>query len=309
MFIDRYLFNVVGERPERIRSLHASTIRRIKASALAIHIPVLLWGVSGFVLAHRVFGVAPPLACGVAAFCALVVYLVERLVLATPANWYVNAGRVAIGVMIAVLGASAVDLVLFEREVNAQLRRTGETRLEAEIGEAIAKQAQRVEQAKQDWLRAREAANCEANGTCGSRVRNVGPVYRELALQAQALRGDYDRAQQALDGLVAARQEALEEWRTSPEVVAQAGLLARVEALHQYTLENRGAFWVWLMFFLLVLFFESLVVLVKLVSGETVDDRIEMIREQISQQKATAYLDAVTSPVAEARRLIEVAYR
>ena len=309
MFIDRYLFSIVGESPDRIGRLHSSTIRRIKASALAIHIPVLLWGVSGFVLAHRVFGVAPSLACGVAAFCALVVYLVERLVLATPANWYVNAGRVAIGVMIAVLGASAVDLVLFDREVNAQLRRTGETRLEAEFGEAIAKQEQRVEQAKQDWLRAREAANCEANGTCGSRVRNVGPVYRELALQAQSLRGDYDRAQQALDGLVAARQEALEEWRTSPEVVAQAGLLARVEALHQYTLENRGAFWVWLMFFLLVLFFESLVVLVKLVSGETVDDRIEMIREQVSHHKATAYRDAVTSPVAEARRLIEVAYR
>lgn len=308
MFIDRYLFSIVGERPERIGSLHASTIRRIKASALAIHIPVLLWGVSGFVLAHRVFGVAPPLACGVAAFCALVVYLVERLVLATPRNWYVNAGRVAIGVMIAVLGASAVDLVIFDREVTQQLSRAGEVRLEAEFGKAIANQERSVELAKQDWLRAREAANCEANGTCGSRVRNVGPVYRELALQAAALRGDYDRAQQMLDELVEARKTALEEWRSSPAAVTQAGLLARVEALHQYTLENQGAFWAWLMFFLLVLFFESLVVLVKLVSGETVDDRIEMIREQISHHKATAYLDAVTSPVAEARRLINGAY-
>jgi hypothetical protein len=268
----------------------------------------MLWTVSGFVLARRAFDLSTGAACAVALFCALVIYLVERLVLATPRNWYVNLGRVAIGMMIAVLGASAVDLVIFEREVNAELRRSGEMRLEAQFGTTIAKQEQRVAQAKRDWLDAREAANCEANGTCGSRIRNVGPVYRELAFQAAALRGDYDQARQALEDLVRARQDALEEWRTSDAPIAQAGLLARVEALHQYTLENRAAFWVWLMFFLLVLFFESLVVLVKIVSGETVDDRIEKIQEQVSHHKASAYRDAVTSPVAEAHRLIEAAY-
>ena len=309
MIIDRYLFRIVGEDPERITSLHPSTVRRIKASAIAVHIPVMLWAVAGVVLARRAFDLSVGAASVIVLFCGFLIYLVERLVLATPRNWYVNLGRIAIGVMIALLGASAVDLVIFEREVNLQLRRSGEVRLEAEFAERIAKQEQLVAQAKQDWLDAREAANCEANGTCGSKIRNVGPVYRELALQAQALRGDYDRAQQALDELAKARQQALEEWRSSAEPIAQAGLLARIEALHQYTLENRAAFWVWLMFFLLVLFFESLVVLVKIVSGATVDDRIEMIREQVSHHKATAYRDAVTSPVAEARRLIETAYR
>ena len=100
MFIDRYLFSIVGERPERIRSLHASTIRRIKASALAIHIPVMLWAVAGFVLARRTFELSTGVACAAALFCALVIYLVERLVLATPRSWYVNVGRVAIGMMI-----------------------------------------------------------------------------------------------------------------------------------------------------------------------------------------------------------------
>jgi hypothetical protein len=51
-----------------------------------------------------------------------------------------------------------------------------------------------------------------------------------------------------------------------------------------------------------------MVVLSKLVFGETVDDELDQIREQISQQKARAYMEAVTSPVANARQLLESAY-
>jgi len=303
-----YLCQVVGEPPDKIGRLHGSTVRRIKASAIAIHIPVLLWGITGFVLSAQVFKLDRLQAAGIAGLCALLIYLVERLVLATPKTWYVNVGRVAIGIVIAVLGASTVDLVIFDREVSQQLRQSGEARLEAGFSTAMAAQTRVIEQSKGDWLAARAAANCEANGTCGSRIRNVGPVYRELAREAATLREDYVVAQRTLEELAVSRDQALAEWQSSPLAVEQAGLLTRVEALHQYTMQNKAAFCAWLLFFLLVLFFESMVVLVKLVFGETVDDRIEVIRERISDQRASAYLEAVTSPVAEARRLIEGTY-
>jgi hypothetical protein len=56
---------------------------------------------------------------------------------------------------------------------------------------------------------------------------------------------------------------------------------------------------------MLVLFFELMVVLTKLVFDETVDDELDLIREQISQQKARAYMEAVTSPVASAKNLLQ----
>jgi hypothetical protein len=73
-------------------------------------------------------------------------------------------------------------------------------------------------------------------------------------------------------------------------------------------MNNTAAFVAWLLFFALVLFFELMVILVKLVFGETVDDRIEAIREQVSHQKAEAFLEAMTSPVAGARRLLDATY-
>jgi hypothetical protein len=305
MTISNYLCYVIGEQPARAARLHASTIKRMKAFAIAIHTPVLLWAVTGYVIASQIFRLGDWPAVTVALLCAGLIYLVERLVLATPKVWFVNLGRVLIGVVISVLGASTVDLVIFDREITQQLREAGETRIQVEADKAADAQRLAVAQKKADWLKIQEAANCEANGICGSRVRSVGPVYRQLSRQAETLRSDYLAAQVQMEQLGVQKAQTLAQWRAAPEAVEQAGLLARVEALHQYTMHNTAAFVAWLLFFMLVLFFELMVVLAKLVFGETVDDELDQIREKISQQKAQAYMDAVTSPVAGAKYLLQ----
>jgi len=308
MTISNYLCHIVGEHPDRAARFHPSTVRRTKAFAIAIHIPVVMWAVTGYVIASQIFRQTELASAAVAFFCAGLIYLVERLVLATPKAWYVNAARVLIGIVISVLGASTVDLVIFDREVTQQLLQAGEDRVKEEHGQAIDVQRRTVAQKKADWLKAQDAANCEANGTCGSKLRSVGPVYRELARQAETLRMEYMNSQDQLAQLGTQKAQAVALWRTAPQVVEKAGLLARVEALHQYTSNNTAAFVAWVLFFTLVLFFELMVVLSKLVFGETVDDELDRIREQISQQKARDYMDAVTSPVMGARKLIEASY-
>lgn len=305
MTISSYLCFVLGESSKKAGRLHESSLRRMKAFAIAIHIPVTLWAVTGFLIASRIFNLDTSASSAVAVLCAALIYLVERLVLATPKVWHVNLARVVIGVVIALLGATTVDLVIFEREVSMQLRQSGEAQISAEFDGSIDTQRKAIETMKADWLAAQEAANCEANGTCGSRVRSVGPVYRELARQATLLHAEYLAGHARLDTLGRQRSQAISDWRASDKAIQQAGLLSRVEALHQYTMSNPAAFVAWLLFFALVLFFELMVVSAKLVFGETVDDRIDAIREQVSQHKATAYLSAITSPVMAARSLLD----
>lgn len=308
MTMSNYLCHIVGEQPERVARMHASTVKRTKTFAIAIHIPVLLWAVTGYVIASQIFGLEPWAAAAIALFCAGLIYMVERVVLATPKVWFVNVSRVAIGLVISVLGASTVDLVIFDREVTQQLRDAGEARIRAAHDKALDLQKQVIAQKKLDWLKAQDAANCEANGTCGSMLISVGPVYRELARQAEAMKSDYMLAQAQLNDMNTQKSQAVAQWSATGDVGHTAGLLTRVEALHQYTTSNTAAFIAWVLFFVLVLFFELMVVLSKLVFGETVDDELDQIREQISQQKARAYMEAVTSPVANARQLLESAY-
>ena len=161
---------------------------------------------------------------------------------------------------------------------------------------------------KLDWFKAQDASNCEANGTCGSKVRSVGPVYRELSRQAKILREEYFSAQRRLEEI--SKEKSLDLIETSTNAVKEAGLLARVEALHQYVANNTAALIAWILFFSLILFFELIVVVVKIVfqGKETVDDQIDRYRELVSQHKAKAYMDATTSPVARAQRLLDDIY-
>jgi hypothetical protein len=295
--------HVVGEEPARVGRWHLSTIKRMKAFAIAIHIPVTLWAVTGYVIASQIFELGRGTSVLVATLCAGLIYMVERLVLATPKVWYVNFGRSLIGVVIAILGACTVDLVLFDKEISYQLREAEEVRINAEYDRLLVSQTQVTAQKKLDWFKAQEASNCEANGTCGSRIRSIGPIYRELSRQAEILRQEYFAAQNKLDELSKAR--SLELAVASTNASKEAGLLARVEALHQYISSNNAALIAWLLFFSLILFFELMVVLAKLVFGETVDDQIDKVREHVSYHKAKAYMEATTSPVAHAQRLLE----
>jgi hypothetical protein len=307
--ISPYLCRVVGETPHRAERFHASTVRRTKAFAIAIHIPVLLWLATGYLIAFNIFQQPAEMATVIALVCGGLIYMVERLVLATPKNWYVNLTRIFIGVVISVLGATAVDLVIFDREVTQQWTQSQENALVAEQQAHLARLAGEVAQKKDEWFSAKEAANCEANGTCGSMVRSVGPVYRELARQAEFLRKEYVQARALLAQEQQNSRLAVAQWRANAPSAANAGLLARVEALHNYTQQHSAALAAWALFFTLVLFLELMVVFCKLVFGETVDDQIEQMREQISHKKALDYKEAITSPGAGALTLIEASYR
>lgn len=309
MTMSTYLCRIVGESPQRAARFHQSTVRRTTAFAIAIHIPVILWALTSFVIASEIFHLSTLSATLVGLVCSGLIYLVERIVLATPKGWFINISRVVIGVVISILGASTIDLVIFEREISEQLQRDGETRLVAVHDTLVQSQVTVVAQKKIDWFNAHEAAACEANGTCGSRVRNVGPVYRELARQTKLLHREFSDAQDRLAYLQAQKAEALSQWRSQPPSTDTAGLLAQVQALHTYTTANTAAQIAWSLLFVLILFFELMVVLSKMVFGETVDDVLDRMREDVSHHKAREYLDAITSPLALARSMIADVYR
>jgi len=306
--VSSYLCKVIGESPERATRFHISTIRRTEAFAIAIHIPVLVWAVTGYLIANGVFGLSASTSAVIAFGCASLVYLVERLVLATPKSLMMTVARLVIGFVIALLGASAVDLVIFEREIEKQLIVSKRLEIESEHQNRVIAQAELTEQRRLDWQRAQEKASCEANGTCGSRIRSTGPVYRELARHADFLQAEYVAAGAQLTLLRSTKDRALEAFDAAPPSSKEAGLLTRVKALHDYTTSNSIAFAAWAVFFLLVLFFELMVVFCKVVFDETVDDEIEKIRENISQEKARSYRDAVVSPQAGAMALIDASY-
>ena len=301
----RYFCWMTGEPFERAQKYHDSTRRRLMAFAIALHIPVALWGVTSYLIATRILEVAPAGAWAIAVGCSILIYLVERLVLVSPKSALVSVTRLVIGAMVAVLGAVTFDLILFEREVHQQLNREAQERVVADYAARLQAKTIDVQQRKKDWLEGQRAAECEANGTCGSRMRNVGPVYRELARQVERLRRDYEASLVALSDLDTARERSLQALTHSNAATNQAGLLARIEALQRYVEGNLTARLTWMLLFALVLCFELTVVFVKFVFPETVDDVIERVRESVRTHQATTYEEALKSPLAATRALMQ----
>src|SRR5688572_28544349 len=145
MAIRNYFCFVTGEDPRRVAGLHRSSITRLCAYAIALHIPVGLWAVTGYVIAASIFELPYGPASLVAICAAATVYLVERLILATARSWCMNIGRFGIGLVTALIGASAVDLVIFDREIEVQLREVEIQRLATSYDRAIANSQQRTE--------------------------------------------------------------------------------------------------------------------------------------------------------------------
>lgn len=303
MSLYSYLSTIVGV--DSGRQLHHTTRRRVTAFGLAIHIPVIVWALTGFVIANQLFEQSQGLSGIAALSCGVLIYFVERLVLESPSSWQVNTFRFVLGVAVSILGATAVDLVLFDREVTQQLKAAGAERIRMEFDGQIDKAEQAQAEKKRDWLAAQQAAKCEANGTCGSRIVSVGPVYRELVRQAETLRTDYAETTAALQELRAQKVKALSDWEASDTATKEAGLLARIKALHAYLNDDVVAMAAWGLFFALMVALELMVVVAKWAFGNTVDDEIDAIKELLSLHRVKSYRDAVTSPAYAANRLIE----
>jgi hypothetical protein len=301
----RYFCWITGESYDRATKFHGSTRRRIAAFAIALHIPVCLWALTSYLIATRIFETGQSRGLAIAAACSLLIYLVERLVLVTPKSIVVSATRFIVGSMVAFLGAITFDLILFEREVSDQLTQEVTKRTSAAFEEQAAAKAEEVSRRKKDWLEAQRAAECEANGTCGSRVRSVGPVYREMARQADRLRQDYELSLLALTRVEQDHAAAIRDIVSNHGPTKEAGLLARIEAFHRFVGGRPIALAMWGLMFSLVLCFELTVVFVKLVFPETVDDVIERVKEDVRVHQATMYGESVRSPLALARSVIQ----
>lgn len=282
--MNNYLFKIIGEDPVHCQNLQRSTISRIKAFAIAIHIPVLIWSIVSFLISVKVFHIGALYSAIISFIAAGIIYLVERIVLASPKGLLISVIRLILGFIIGFLGASAVDLVIFNKEINHQLRKNEIQVINFQTNEAINSQQNEVNNRYQLWQRAKDAAKCEANGTCGTGKANLGPVYKELNAYAEIVRQDYLAAQNKLDQINQSKNKKIEDSKNYS--VEDAGLLIQIEALHNYISQNRSAKLAYLLFFLMILSFELVTIFVKSVFKETADDHVERARESIIIAKA-----------------------
>jgi Domain of unknown function (DUF4407) len=272
---------------------YQSTVQHRTATIASIQLPILLSAMCAYGLSSQLFGLGTLASLCSAATTGYAIYLVEKIVLAAPRSLGVMAARLVLTGLISALGACAFDLVIFEKDIGEELRRQAVAELAQRRQPAIDAKAAEVERMRLQWEEAQRKTNCEADGSCGSRRQQLGPIWRELKQQAEQKRQDHLTAERQLDELKAKVAGEIEALRQSPKVVRDAGVLNRLQALHAYISAHPAAQLGWWGLFLTVAILDASVLGTKLAFGRTAEDELEQLREQIALQQARRYARAL----------------
>ncbi|MFN8307339.1 MAG: DUF4407 domain-containing protein [Ferruginibacter sp.] len=282
--------------------------KKIVALALAMMVPVLIWVLNGFLLAYQVLQSSLTAAVITGLALGLIVFVIEKLIIMANGNSSLKRIRIAIGILVATLGSIALDEVVFREDIDLQM---GELKAEA-ITKAKGKEdnsfrkqydyaglEQQIREAQGHFDRAEAKVIKEADGSSGTGKKGVGDITRlkdkkagerkESLQQLQAQKAGLDKQKEAAINMAGA---------TARDSFREHALLNRIKALFQLVFDDVYMGVIYLLFTLLLFFFEFLVVILKGTWSKTNYERkLEMI-EQIGQ-KRMAFLQGEHSPLTD----------
>lgn len=232
----------------------------------------------------------------------------RELLLASP--------RIFLAILVSIVIAKPLELKIFEKEIQPELivmeqqamakqedqlksrfiPSSDSLKVEIEIlkAEVIAKAAKRDE-----LLR---IAQQEADGTGGSKKRNLGPIYKvkkadadavqieltQLAIRNEERVKNLEKRVSKNDSLMLGELAVLEKNKMN-------GLAARIEAIYRLTLQSNAIAWAHWFIILLFIALETAPVFVKLISSKGPYDNLLKIEEHIFSSKETEDLARINS--------------
>jgi hypothetical protein len=195
--------------------------------------------------------------------------------------------RIVLAVVISIVIARPLELKVFDKEIQSELivmeqqvYARQEVELKGRYNAALVQLRQDVQILKSEIAQKslqRDAlvlaAQQEADGTGGSKKRNLGPIYK-------VKKTDADNAEKELQTLIQANSQRIAEMETGidetqREMDGEIGALARtklngpaarLEALSRLTEQSQAIWWAHIFIMILFLIIESAPILVKLIS-------------------------------------------
>jgi len=286
---------LTGDNYTIVNSDTPSSKKKVVAMSIAMLVPILLWVLNGFMLSNEVLkaGFFGSVITGLV--CGIIVFLIEKLIIMANGNGWLTFFRVCIGIIVALLGSIAIDEVVFKNDIDISVaaikesaildaRRNKELQFLQEHNYSGIEKKTNEAQRNYDITEASTLA--EADGTNGSKTRGMGTIAKlknEKLLNRKTVLNSLTADKSQLD---LKKTDAVDK----AELVAsnsfkENALLIRIKGLFQLAKSDSYMLVIYILFTLLLFFFEFLVVILKLTWKKTNYERkLEMI-EKIGQTR------------------------
>lgn len=215
-------------------------------------------------------------------------------------EFWTAAPRVILAIIISIVIARPLELKIFEKEINPELIVMEQEVYARQESQLKSRYTQTLDSLKAERSRLRQEilvksksrdelvriAQEEADGTGGSRKRNLGPIYK-------VKKADAEKAEQELQQLVQANQARIAELDESTKSLEASmnseissmdkskmnGPAARMEALDRLTRTSSAMWWANIFIVILFIAIETSPIFVKLISGKGPYDNLLRIEE------------------------------
>jgi hypothetical protein len=213
---------------------------------------------------------------------------------------FMASPRIILAILISIVIAKPLELKIFEKEISPELiimEQEAYARQDAQLTsrfeptqDSIKNEIASLRAAIATKARTRDEliriAQEEADGTGGSRRRNLGPIYKAKKADAdkadaelQQLMAEHNVRIAALEKSLAESNASMNKELTSMERSRVDGPAARIDALSRLTEKSSAIWWADLFIMLLFIAIETAPVLVKLISPKGPFDNLLKIEE------------------------------
>lgn len=237
-------------------------------------------------------------------------------------DWFVALPRLALAVLLALVISKPLEMKIFEKEIQAEL-----VQMEQEVFKNQEDKVKARYQGQIDGLQAEittlkteiqtktETRNAlaqqavqEADGTGGSKKKNLGPIYRAKKAEADKAEAELQRVLAANEPLIREKEESAQKATATVQTEIAAlersrynGLAARMDALGRLTEKSLPILYASIFITLLFIAIETAPIFVKLISYRSPYDYLLHQHEHVFQmanlEKTTLLANKINNKV------------
>ncbi|RZJ87823.1 MAG: DUF4407 domain-containing protein [Chryseobacterium sp.] len=280
--LSRIPYLVTGDSPEVLISYDIKSRKKIMQLGWLILLPVFIWFITTYLLVVQIMGGSRSNALISAVSTATIVFLLERsIVLAGKSNWLLTGLRLTMGIAIGIIGAFLLDLVIFENDIDYQMRmiRLDESKTHVNDANSALKQAD-------------STLTAEMTGNGGSKRAGYGRISETMqnkAAEAKQFRDSVSR-QLAIEEtqMADAHAENKKIWKAKLGLTTIAYRMKIVDSLVVNNKGIRAFYWA---FFILGFVLEFLPILTKVFTPKSAYELDQEAQERILKSRRDFVLE------------------
>ena len=284
---------ITGDEYELLKNETPYSQKKIRLFALVISIPVIMWLVNSYLLTTEVLKKDALTGIIVMLICTVIIFIIEKSIVMSNGSRAITVFRILLGFIVAFIGSLSFDEVIFHNDIESQMSENKReyvalsiNNYKAELNGRILESDKKVSEKDNLWqISEREAIN-EADGTGGTGIPNVGKITQLKLMKAEESKNVYEKSKLELNNLKNTTDSVL---KVTEENIGKSynenSLLLRIKALFDLVSKDGWMLVIYITFTFLVLFLESLVIIVKIFSKDSNYEKKMKLIEQLGEKR------------------------